>query len=219
MDTRARARELAAEYLAKGDPTGWFEELYREAEQGTARVPWADLEPNPNLIEFWNRCPIASTGKRALNIGCGLGDDAELLAAWGFETTAFDISASAIEACKRRFRGTKVRYVPANLLNPPDQWLKSFDFVLESYTLQALPESVRGEALRRIADFVGEGGLLLLITRGREEQDENRAMPWPLTRRELDRLKQAGLEELAFEDYFDSESPPVRRFRVLYRRR
>lgn len=218
MDNRARARELAAEYVAKGDPTGWFEQLYREAERGAARIPWADLAPNPNLIEFWKQHPVSSGGKQALTIGCGLGDDAEQLAAWGFATTAFDISSSAIEACKRRFSDIKVKYVAADLLNPPDQWRRAFDFVLESYTLQALPEFVRAEALRRTADFVCEGGNLLLITRGREEQDESRAMPWPLTRRELDILRQAGLNELSFEDYFDTESPPVRRFRVLYGR-
>jgi hypothetical protein len=41
-------------------------------------------------------------------------------------------------------------------------------------------------------------------------------MPWPLTRHELDTLTQAGLIEVSFEDYFDNETPPVRRFRVLY---
>ena len=81
METRARARELAAEYLAKGEPTGWFEQLYREAEKGAARIPWADLSPNPNLLAFWAKHPIAGAGKRAINIGCGLGDDAEQLAA------------------------------------------------------------------------------------------------------------------------------------------
>lgn len=219
METRARARELAAEYCAKGDPTGWFEQLYREAEKGTTRIPWADLTPNPNLIEFWTQHPITSIGKQALTIGCGLGDDAEQIAALGFETTAFDISPSAIEACKRRFPNSQVKYVAADLLNPPDQWLKSFDFVFESYTLQALPESVRGDAVGHVGDFVCEGGHLLLITRGRGEQDESRAMPWPLTRRELDTLKHHGLDELSFEDYFDNELPPVRRFRVLFQRR
>jgi hypothetical protein len=119
--------ELAAEYCAKGDPTGWFEQLYREAEEGAVRIPWADLAPNPNLIEFWAGHPIASAGKQALTIGCGLGDDAEQLAEWGFETTAFDISPSAIQACKRRFPSTKVRYVVADLLNPSSQWSGAFD--------------------------------------------------------------------------------------------
>jgi 2-polyprenyl-3-methyl-5-hydroxy-6-metoxy-1,4-benzoquinol methylase len=103
MPNRARARELAAEHIARGDPLGWFERLYREADEGKSTVPWADLRPNPSLLDFWKRQPIATTGKTALDIGCGLGDDAEQLARWGFSTTAFDVSDSAIRACKRRF--------------------------------------------------------------------------------------------------------------------
>src|ERR1700685_4501513 len=122
MSPRARARELAAESLAKGDPTGWFEQLYREAAEGVSVVPWADLRPNPNLIEFWSRQQIPtsgkSEGKTALKIGCGLGDDAEQLAAWGFETTAFDISASAIRACNQRFP-SRVSFHVADILHPP----------------------------------------------------------------------------------------------------
>ena len=53
MRDRTRARQLAAEYLAKGDPTGWFEHLYREGEEGKSIVPWMELRPNPNLLDFW----------------------------------------------------------------------------------------------------------------------------------------------------------------------
>ena len=31
FDARERAREIARASLARGDATGWFEELYREA--------------------------------------------------------------------------------------------------------------------------------------------------------------------------------------------
>ena len=93
---RARARELAAEYARKGDPTGWFEVLYKEAEAGKSVVPWADRGANSSLIEFWSVNPQPTDGKQALVIACGLGDDAEQLAAWGFETAAFDISETAI---------------------------------------------------------------------------------------------------------------------------
>ena len=214
---RARARALAAEYLAKGDPTGWFEQLYQEAERGQTTIPWADLRPNPNLVEFWAYHPIPAPGKTALKIGCGLGDDAEQLAAWGFQTTAFDISESAIRACHKTFPGTRVRYVAADLLNPPPEWIGQFDFVLESYTLQVLPPSLRESAIRSVVDFLRPGGRLLLIARGRDEQDPEGQMPWPLTRRELDAVVHSGLREVSFEDYFDeNESPPARRFRVLY---
>ena len=214
---RARARELAAQFLAEGNPTGWFEQLYREAAEGKSVVPWADLRPNPNLIEFWETHAVPTAGKTALKIGCGLGDDAAQLAAWGFETTAFDISASAIQMCNQRFPGN-VTFTVADILNPPAAWTGYFDFVLESYTLQVLPPTLRRQALKSAANLVKEGGLLLLIARARAEEQPEGEMPWPLTRREL-RLEESTLRELWFEDYWDHEMPPVRRFRVLFEKR
>jgi SAM-dependent methyltransferase len=214
MPDRTRARELAAQYIAKGEPTAWFEALYREAESGASSIPWADLRPNPSLLEFWEQRIIPAKGRRALKVGCGFGDDAEQLAGWGFETTAFDISESAIRVCKSRFPGSDVEYRAADLLAPPKEWLGRFDFVLECYTLQVLPQSLRGQAIGKLVDLVRDGGYLLLIARGREEADPKGDMPWPLTRAELESI--SGLRILSFEDYVDQESPPVRRFRVWY---
>ena len=219
MPDRARTRELAAEYIRKGDPLGWFEVLYQEAKSGDAVIPWADLEPNPRLIEFWKAHPLETAGKRAIVIGSGLGDDAEQLAAWGFTTTGFDISKTAIEATKKRYPDTRVEYVVADLFDPPPAWLRAFDFVLEIYTVQALPAELRPKAIEAIAQFVAPGGLLLVIARGREENEpEGQGPPWPLTRAEMDGFRRAGLEEESFEDYAEPEPPWVRRFRALYRR-
>jgi SAM-dependent methyltransferase len=216
MRDRTRARQLAAEYLAKGDPTGWFEHLYREAEEGKSIVPWADFEPSPNLLDFWKDRAIPSAGKRALAIGCGLGDDAEQLAEWGFSTTAFDVSESAVRACRRRFPDSQVEYLAADLLQPPASWFRTFDFVFESNTLQVLPAELRPRAMEHAAGFLNEGGRLLVIARARAENDPLGEMPWPLTRVELNHFTAIGLRELSFEDFIDSEDPPARRFRALY---
>jgi SAM-dependent methyltransferase len=219
MPDRARTRELAAEYIRKGDPLGWFEALYQEAKSGDATIPWADLEPNPRLIEFWKVHPLETAGKRAIVIGSGLGDDAEQLAAWGFATTGFDISKTAIEATKKRYPETRVEYVVADLFDPPPAWLRAFDFVLEIYTVQALVGELRSKAIGAIAQFVAPGGRLFVIARGREENEpEGQGPPWPLTRAEMDGFRRAGLEEESFEDYAEPEPPWVRRFRALYRR-
>ncbi|HEY6905511.1 MAG TPA: methyltransferase domain-containing protein, partial [Candidatus Acidoferrales bacterium] len=138
-DRRARARELAAEYIRKGDPLGWFEALYQEAKRGEAAVPWDDFEPNPRLLDFWKEHAYETAGKRALVIGSGFGDDAEQLVAWGFKTTGFDVSKTATEWAKKRFPKTQVEYVVADLFDPPANWLQSFDFVLEIYTVQSFP--------------------------------------------------------------------------------
>jgi hypothetical protein len=218
MPDRTRARELAAEFDAKGDPLGWFDALYREAESGVSEIPWADLIPNPNLLDFWKLHPQEARGKSALIIGSGLGDDAEQLATWGFRTTAFDISATAISATKKRFPSTSVEYVVADLLAPPASWRAKFDFVFESYTLQSLPPDLRAQTLPKIAEFLKPAGLLLVIARGRDPVEDPGHVPWRLIRAELSEFSRAGLQEVSFEDYLDPHDPGVRKFRATYRR-
>ena len=216
MTARSTARALAHQHLSHGDPLGWFEALYASASANPAAIPWADLKPNPNVVSWLDVRPVPK-GRRALKIGCGLGDDAEELARRGFDVTAFDVSPTAIDWCKRRFPATAVRYVVADLLAAPAAWDGAFDFVLESYTLQVLPPDLRPPAVRSLRRFLAPAGELLLICRGRGAGDGPGQMPWPLTREELDSCAaEAGLCERSFDDFFDGEVPPVRRFRAVY---
>jgi SAM-dependent methyltransferase len=217
MTDRTRARELAREFAQKGDPTGWFEQLYREAERGDSTIPWDDRAPNSHLVEFWHAHPLPSADKRALVIGCGLGEDAEQIAAWGFGTTAFDISETAIKQACRRFPRTAVDYRAADLFGAPAEWNGAFDFVFETNTLQALPAALRPEAVECIARFLKPGGLLLAIARGREPSEPEGELPWPLTRSELDHFIRVGLSEQWFDVISDPGSD-TRRFRATYRR-
>jgi len=215
---RARARDIAQRHLATGDALGWFEALYAQAAGDAAIIPWADLMPNPNVIQWLDQHQVAGAGREALKIGCGLGDDAEELARRGFGTTAFDISASAIAWCRRRFPQSPVAYVVADLFRAPIEWRGKFTFVLESYTLQVLPPSLRREAINHIGAFVASHGTLLVVSRGREPDESQGEMPWPLTKDELTDFLRLGLKQVSFEDYADDEDPPVRRFRVVYRK-
>jgi SAM-dependent methyltransferase len=214
---RRAARQLAADAVAAGQPLRWFEQLYASADRDGAPVPWADLEPNPNLVS-WDRLD-PSVMRRALVVGCGYGDDAEWLAEQGCEVTAFDISPSAIGRCQARFPGSPVHYAAADLLSPPRDWLDDpFDLVFEAYTVQVLPpgSAERATAIRTLAALTG--GTLLVVARGREPADDVGVMPWPLLRAELDPLRDAGLGEVSFEQYADGEDPPVRRYRATYQR-
>lgn len=215
---RAKARELATKHIADGDPFGWFEALYAEAGGDPAIISWADLSPNPSLLTWLERQGIGGIGLTALVIGCGLGDDAEELARRGFETTAFDISPTAIAWCRRRYPHSPVSYLVADLFRALAEWIGRFDFVLEPYTLQVLPPDLRRQAIRHMASFVAPNGTLLVISRGREPCEPEGRMPWPLTRQEMAIFRDVGLEETRFEDYMDAEAPPVRRFRATYRR-
>ncbi len=148
-DPDERTRRLAAE--AGEDPTGWFERLYAAAEEGEAVVPWDRGGPHPLLPPWTEERALAGDGRSALVVGCGFGADAEHVAGLGFATTAFDISESAVRAARRRFPDSAVQYLTADLLDPPAGWRGAFDLVLESLTVQSLPDPPRREAIGRVA--------------------------------------------------------------------
>ena len=214
---RTRARTLAAESLARNDPVGWFERLYAEAARGDATVPWDDRVPNPHVIAWLDREQLPPG--RMLDVGTGLGDTAEALAARGHQVVAFDVSQSAVDGARRRFPASPVRYEVADLLAPPARWDAAFDLVVECYTLQVLPPAARDEAMRALRRFVAPGGTLLVVARGREPDEATGRMPWPLTRAEIEAIAGDDLALDAFEDFVDAEEPPVRRFRATFRRR
>jgi SAM-dependent methyltransferase len=215
---RARARRLAHESLAKGDAIGWFDTLYVAADGDESQIPWADMRVNPHFASWLAARAPAGQLKRALVIGCGLGDDAEELASLGFRVTAFDVSARAIDWCRHRFPQSQVDYCEGDVLHPPTAWQAAFDFVLEIYTLQVLLDEARARAARHMAGFVAPGGTLLVVARGRLPAEDRGAMPWPLVKDELSCFESFGLETVGIEEYFDDEQPPVRRFQAEYRR-
>jgi SAM-dependent methyltransferase len=219
MADRSRAREIANEFLDRNDPKGWFEALYKEAQGDPKKIPWADMAPNPNLVEWLDKNSVSGAGKKALVSGCGLGDDAEELSKRGFDVTACDISAEAIAWCQRRFPNSKINYVIADICRLPEDFSNRYDFALEISTLQVLPGQIRPNAMDCLARALAADGRLLIIARGRNALDHPGNMPWPLTREEVRYFTRLGLEEVRFEDYLDNENPPVRRFRIEYHKK
>jgi SAM-dependent methyltransferase len=207
---------FARKHLQAGDPTGWFEPVYAAAGESVTDVPWVDLEPNRHLVRWLERQRRSGDGRRAVTVGCGTGDDAELLRERGFDAVGFDVAPTAIAWAEKRFPETTFRV--ADLLALPEDWSGAFDLVFEAYTLQALPVSIRAAAIDGVASLVAAGGTLLVVTYARDPGDEPGRLPWPLTRDELSRFLELGLVERRFEDYRDDVDPDRRRFRVEYTR-
>ncbi len=210
-DPRARARELARNAIAQGDPTGWFEQLYAESERDGFAISWVDLAPNPYLVAWLDRQSTPPRG-RALVVGCGYGDDAEFLADRGLDVTAFDIAPSAVARCRNRFPDSRAHYLVADALTPPADWVAAFDFTFEAYTIQVLSGEARTACAISIGHLVAPGGRLLVVARSRSQNDPVGAMPWPLTRAELDAFGGPRLNLASLEELVEPGDPPVPRF-------
>jgi SAM-dependent methyltransferase len=172
---------------------GDFEEMYAAAGDDLAAVPWAGLEPRPELVE-WLDGDGGTLGGTALVIGCGYGDDAEELARRGFAVSAFDAAPTAIARARERFPGSSVDYRVADLFDLPAEWEGAFDLVVEIRTLQSLPIEERGEAPAAVAATVAPGGRLWIFALGRATQVPDGPRPWPLVPDELAGFERAGLE-------------------------
>ena len=209
---------LAAEAIGSGDATGWFDEVYKAADSDASRIPWADEKPNRWLIEWLDQEQLSGDGSSAVVVGCGLGDDAEELARRGFEVVGFDISETAIGWAKRRFPDSPVTYRTADLFDVPASFEQAFDFVFEAYTLQPLPEALRSTAIASVASLAAPGGTVLVVSRGRGDNEPlPEPPPWPLSRAEMRAFERSGLMLDSFDDYLDAErDPPIRRFRARY---
>ncbi len=192
---RQKVQQWSDEAIAQSDPTAWFERLYIAADGNTDQVPWARLDVHPHIQDWLSQHGGRGEGRAALVIGCGLGDDAEALAALGFAVTAFDIAPTAIAWCQKRFPESPVTYLVADLFKPQAAWLQRFDLVVECRDIQALPLTVRSEAIAAVASVVAPAGTLLVVTRLRATEAEPDGPPWPLSEQELAQFGAAGLQE------------------------
>ena len=195
LDPRERVQQIQSEFAERGDTTGWFDALYKEAAGNTERIPWADLEPNPYFKEWAERNDLSGDGRSALVVGCGLGDDANYLNQLGFKVSAFDLSPTAIDWAKKLYGEIDIRFEVMNLFEPYRGWLGAFDFVLEIYTIQPLPMEMREDAIDAVSRFVKDGGELVVVTRGREDDEPVDQVPWPLSRKDLSRFEVNGLRQ------------------------
>jgi SAM-dependent methyltransferase len=95
---------------------GW-DAAYRRGQ-----APWDTGRPSAELQRVVSEDGLM--GGRALELGCGTGTNALWLAEQGFEVTALDFSAVAIEQARARAgeageAGTRVRFLVADVLEAP----------------------------------------------------------------------------------------------------
>lgn len=189
--TNKKQKQLSVE---ENKPSNWFEPLYADANTNGEGVPWANMKTHPSFSNWLPHNPLEGDGKLALVVGCGMGDDAIELESLGFQVTAFDVSETAIKYCKERFPQSKVSFVQADLLENQPQWQRKFNFVLEIFTVQALPPKYEKELIQNMSNFVAPDGQILVIADvSKEERTFENGPPWLLTPQHIDSFVSCGL--------------------------
>lgn len=100
---------------------------------------------------------------RILDVPCGQGRHAHLLAEAGFDVTGLDYSVELLKRAKARGTGTHLRYERGDMRALPKQWSGRFDAVLNLFTsfgFFTFP-SDDAKVIREFARVLKPGGVLL----------------------------------------------------------
>ena len=133
----------------------FWEEHWRQRTTGSGME---GSPPNPYLV----RGTGSLTPGTALDAGCGAGAEAIWLASQGWQVTAADISADALQRASRRATdggvSQQVQWVEADLTvwSPDTQ----YDLVTTHYAHPAMPQLA---FYKRISNWVAPGGTLLIV--------------------------------------------------------
>ena len=171
----------------------FFETVYQNASDDLSSIPWATMSANVHLLEYLKEAEDVK-GKRALVIGCGLGDDAVVLAKKGYETDAIDISSTAIEMAKERFGESGVHFSVQDIFALSKDFNEAYDFVYEGLTIQSLPREQRKLVVDIISGLVTKGGKLFVYAHGQKDEDDYGGPPWPLYSHEFDLFLDKGFK-------------------------
>lgn len=195
------------------------EERYRERYKSGA-TPWDVGKPDFNLIDVVTQKPVRAC--KALDIGCGTGDNSIWLAHNGFRVIGADTSEIALEKAKEKAIKAKVKcdFIKVDFLRNKIQGAP-FGFVFDRGCFHSFSsENDRRSFAKNVAVHLEEDGLWLTLV---GNADEHRQGPGPPQR-------SAGDIVLAVESYFEilslqsscfesNRADPPRAWRCLMQKR
>lgn len=103
------------------------------------------------------------SGSRVLDVPCGQGRHAHLLAEAGFDVTGFDYSPQLLGKARARGTGPRLRYRRGDMRRLPAQWRGGFDAVLNLFTSFGFFTSPQDDraVIREFARVLVPGGVLV----------------------------------------------------------
>lgn len=103
------------------------------------------------------------SGSRILDVPCGQGRHAHLLAESGFDVDGLDYSEDLLKLARRRGTGARLRYTRGDMRSLPPRWTKRFDAVVNLFTSFGFftnPSDDR-KVIEEFARVLKPGGVLL----------------------------------------------------------
>jgi methyl halide transferase len=186
---------------------GFWEEIYQ-----AGRTGWDLGKPTPAFQRLLASGELAPG--RMLVLGAGRGHDAREFARHGFEVTAVDFAADAVQAMERLADAqARVEIVQADIFDLPPAFERRFDYLLEYTCFCAIDPARRGEYADVAARVLRPGGTYVALffpldgpaggppfaVREAEVQDLFGARGFTLVRRERPEdsvAQRRGMEEL-----------------------
>jgi len=138
-----------------------------------------ELEPN-RRVDRWLTGLLTAGGGRALDLGCGTGRHAVLLAERFDHVDAIDLSGPMIELAKRRRARPNISYRQADLHDVHADG--RYDLVLSALTLHHVPDL--HAALRQVKSLLAPGGRMIVVD---VYQSDPALAPWRTLRRAVHR--------------------------------
>jgi len=108
-----------------------------------------------------------SNGKDVLDIGCGVGTFALLLARLGYNTKGIDISEDSIETCeyyKKKLKIHNVSFIKENLASKSEILEEKFDIIIAADIIEHLSDDVLKKTLLNCRKWLKNDGIVVIHT-------------------------------------------------------
>jgi SAM-dependent methyltransferase len=192
-----------------------FKQRYR-----AGNTPWDIGRPDPNLIRAVTTVPIKPC--RALDIGCGTGDNAIWLSQQGFRVAGVDASEVAIEKAREKASEVKAEcaFVVSDILKSPVEG-RPFGFAFDRGFFHTLGSNHKRETFAVTVNAHLEKDGLWLSILGNADEQRNRPGPPQRTARDITNAVEPHFEILSLVSgaFGSNRTDPPRAWVCLMRKR
>lgn len=193
-------------------------EHFRQVYEGNETPPWDIGKPDFNLVHTVTTTPIPSC--KALEVGCGTGDNAIWLAQKGFDVLAVDASPIAIEKARAKAGNVNCTFQVLDVFQIQVEG-GPFQFAFDRGFLHIIDsDETRQKFAESLSWYLNDGGLWLTIL-GNADQVRRGSGPPQRTARDIVTAVEPYFEILSLvSGHFESKHPdPARAWICLMRKR